>query len=403
MPVPVCTALIGGSHSASYAASTLPKTITLTGSATNGPITDWEWSVLPLGTAGDPYNQGGYPATSTVASGTNDDFTDGVSTVQNPDITLDVIGGYCFSLRARNADGWSKPRSFPLGDGTSCQAIAYILTEGGLKLPPESMKRYANDLNETLASIVTGPTGPTGTQGAASTVTGPTGEASTGPTGPTGSPSTVTGPTGPAVTGPTGDASTVPGPTGPTATGPTGPTGSASDITGPTGPTGPIVTGPTGDASTVTGPTGPTGSGSTTGPTGPTGDASTVTGPTGPTGPTGSVGAASTVTGPTGPTGSASATGPTGPTGGGSGANFREQEFTATGPTGQQNFTLGATPATNANMLSGVNILGVYRNGQRLRYQASPSTGLEYGYSAPTTLVTTSLTAGDIITCVFST
>ena len=141
----------------------------------------------------------------------------------------------------------------------------------------------------TPLSVLTGPTGPTGSQGAAGP-TGPTGATgstgATGPTGPTGS----TGATGP--TGPTGSTGAT-GPTGPTgstgATGPTGPTGS----TGATGPTGP--TGSTG----ATGPTGPTGSTGATGPTGPTGS----TGATGPTGPTGPTGADSTVVGPTGPTG----------------------------------------------------------------------------------------------------
>jgi len=121
------------------------------------------------------------------------------------------------------------------------------------------------------ASTVTGPTGQTGSTGAASTVTGPTGQ--TGPTGSTGAASTVTGPTGPRVTGPTGAASTVTGPTGAAST-VTGPTGAASTVTGPTGASS-TVTGPTGAASTVTGPTGQTGA---------TGAASTVTGPTGPTG-----------------------------------------------------------------------------------------------------------------------
>ena len=87
--------------------------------------------------------------------------------------------------------------------------------------------------------------------------------------------------------------------------------------------------------------------------------------------------------------------------GGGGGFSGYEEEYTATG--GDENFTLSATPATNANMLSGVNIVGVFRNGQRLRYQSSPSTGLEYGYTAPTTIVCKSLIADDIITVVYST
>jgi hypothetical protein len=70
-----------------------------------------------------------------------------------------------------------------------------------------------------------------------------------GEVGPTGAASTVTGPTGAHVTGPTGAA----------ATGPTGAGGAASVVTGPTGNPS-VVTGPTGvggEASLVTGPTGP--------------------------------------------------------------------------------------------------------------------------------------------------
>ena len=75
----------------------------------------------------------------------------------------------------------------------------------------------------------------------------------------------------------------------------------------------------------------------------------------------------------------------------------------ATGPTGQQNYTLAATPATNANMLPGVSILGVFRNGQMLRYQATVTSALEYDYDAPDQIECLSLTAGDIIVVVYST
>jgi hypothetical protein len=137
----------------SYPNTTLPKAITLAGSATNGPILAWEWSVLPTWTA----NPGGYPSGSAIATGAVGDFTDGKASIQNPSVTLDVIGGYCFSLRAQNADGWSAPSY--LGDGTSCQAIAYVLTMGGRKVPPESMFRYSDDLNASLLSMLGTTTG----------------------------------------------------------------------------------------------------------------------------------------------------------------------------------------------------------------------------------------------------
>jgi len=181
---------------------------------------------------------------------------------------------------------------------SSCTSTGALVVAGGIGVGGAVYAATFHGCGAALTNTPTGPTGPrvTGPTGAASTVTGPTGQ--TGPTGaastvtgPTGAASTVTGPTG--QTGPTGAASTVTGPTGQT-----GATGADSTVTGPTGQTG-----PTGAASTVTGPTGPrvtgpTGAASTV--TGPTGAASTVTGPTGQTGPTG---AASTVTGPTGPTG----------------------------------------------------------------------------------------------------
>lgn len=86
----------------------------------------------------------------------------------------------------------------------------------------------------------------------------------------------------------------------------------------------------------------------------------------------------------------------------GGGFSGREQEFTATG--GDQSFALTGTPSTNANMLSGYNIIGVFRNGARLRYQATPTTSLEYGYDNGANEVDCkSLTAGDIITVVYST
>ena len=194
--------------------------------------------------------------------------------------------------------------------------------------------------------------------------------------GPTGAASNVTGPTGntgPSVTGSTGGiAFSATGPTAPTGLGltiagaiwlddnsgryfvrydsnwieigvqgergPTGSTGAASNVTGPSGSvgaTGPSVTGPTGPLTAVTVGTVTTGTASVaitgTGATrtlnfvlpfatGPTGASSTVTGPTGSTGstgpsvtgPTGSVGA----TGPEGgPTGSTGVAGPTGATG----------------------------------------------------------------------------------------
>ncbi len=145
MAVPVCTATISGVHSATYSYTSVNSLVTLTGVATNSPILEWEWSVDP----DNSLNRGGYPAGSVVATGTVNDFLDGISSSQNPSVTLDKVGGYCFSLRARNADGWSDP----LSDDTSCQAIPYILSQNGLRFPPENEFGYAQDLNLTLSGL----------------------------------------------------------------------------------------------------------------------------------------------------------------------------------------------------------------------------------------------------------
>ena len=87
------------------------------------------------------------------------------------------------------------------------------------------------------------------------------------------------------------------------------------------------------------------------------------------------------------------------PSGGGGGGTTIEQEYTATG--GNQSFTLATNPTANISMISGYNILSVRRNGAALRYQASPTTGLEWGFTAPNQVVCKSLTAGDFITVLY--
>ena len=77
----------------------------------------------------------------------------------------------------------------------------------------------------------------------------------------------------------------------------------------------------------------------------------------------------------------------------------REEEFTAVG--GTETFTLAATAAVNANMLSGRNILGVYRNGLRNRYRATATTALEWDLPAGNQVRIPSLSASDLITVVY--
>jgi hypothetical protein len=66
------------------------------------------------------------PTGSTANIGTNGDFVDGISTVQNPTVTLDAAkdGGYCFECVATNALGSSKP----ILDKKACQQLAIIKT-----------------------------------------------------------------------------------------------------------------------------------------------------------------------------------------------------------------------------------------------------------------------------------
>ena len=79
----------------------------------------------------------------------------------------------------------------------------------------------------------------------------------------------------------------------------------------------------------------------------------------------------------------------------------REQEFTASG--GDQTFTLAKNVAANPNLPAGYAILGVWRNGGRLRYMATPTTNAHYGFTTPTSVVCKDLTASDIIAVQYGT
>jgi len=135
MAIPVAQAGIDQSH----AFSTLPTLVTLAGNATNGPITAWQWSMLSV------------PVGSSANSGVNNDFTNGVANIQNPQFTADVYGAYVLQLRAQNnGTDWSDPAV----DEDGAQTIVFVLTEKlGLKIPGYLMYRYDDDLNETLLAI----------------------------------------------------------------------------------------------------------------------------------------------------------------------------------------------------------------------------------------------------------
>ncbi len=85
---------------------------------------------------------------------------------------------------------------------------------------------------------------------------------------------------------------------------------------------------------------------------------------------------------------------------GGGGFTAYEEEFTASA--GSNEFSLAATPAANVNTLSGRNILGVFRNGVRSRYVASPTLANEYNQSGGNDkLNVVAQVGGEIITVVY--
>ncbi len=88
------------------------------------------------------------------------------------------------------------------------------------------------------------------------------------------------------------------------------------------------------------------------------------------------------------------------PAGGGGGFTAYEQEFTAV--TGANEFTLAATPAVNANTLSGRNILGVYRNGVRSRWRSTVTLSNEYNQTGGTDKINVvAQSGGEIIIVVY--
>jgi len=121
-----------------YNYSTLPKLVTLSGAATNPPITSYEWTMLSV------------PDGSSANVGANGDFTNGVASIQNPQFTCDVFGCYVLQLRARNADGWSLPAI----DRELAQTGVFIKTSAfALLIPNVYLYRYDHALNATLLDL----------------------------------------------------------------------------------------------------------------------------------------------------------------------------------------------------------------------------------------------------------
>jgi len=152
MAIPIAQATVSGFHTIELPTNVLSPTFTipLTGSATGGPTLEWEWNIAASG----EYHRGGAPYGSLVASGVKGSFTNGVAKTQNPSAILDTPGGYTFSLRTRNIDGWSDPSY--LGDGWRCQTNTYILTAAGIKLPAPNEYNYEYDLHNTVNALASG-------------------------------------------------------------------------------------------------------------------------------------------------------------------------------------------------------------------------------------------------------
>jgi hypothetical protein len=142
MPIPIvtCSADIVLNFSAS------PQAVSLGAIATNPPILAWEWTMKSV------------PVGSTANIGVNGDFINGVSTTQNPSVTITgaISGGYCFECIATNADGDSKPEI----DMEWCQQLVIVRTQkSNLYLPGDGSydwgQKYIDTSIRLLESSIT--------------------------------------------------------------------------------------------------------------------------------------------------------------------------------------------------------------------------------------------------------
>lgn len=157
MAIPVAQA--GADQSFAYSASAI--TVTLAGDATNPAITSWKWTMLSV------------PVGSSANSGANQDFTDGIATIQNPQFDMDVAGCYVLQLEAENASGWS----IPIADKASGQTLCFMRTQSlDLPVPGYQAYRYDPYLNTTLLALETSTAG----NGQTDTVAGANGITNTG-------------------------------------------------------------------------------------------------------------------------------------------------------------------------------------------------------------------------------
>ena len=118
-----------------------PRTIQLEATATNGPIILWRWNIKSV------------PTGSTANIGIKGDFTDGVATIQSPQIVIDgdIDGGYCFECIAKNIEGASNPKI----DAESGQQLIIVRTSKfQLYLPSANSYNWGQTyLDPTLRSL----------------------------------------------------------------------------------------------------------------------------------------------------------------------------------------------------------------------------------------------------------
>ena len=119
--------------------SSLPRLTHLVGLGSPLPIDSWEWTMLAV------------PNGSIANIGTNGNFVNGVSVLQNPSFTCDVAGSFVLQLRVHNSSlGWSDPDQ----DLATAQTIIVIKTQKlDLSIPTALEYNYDQYLNDTLLKL----------------------------------------------------------------------------------------------------------------------------------------------------------------------------------------------------------------------------------------------------------
>lgn len=120
--------------------STSPQAVTLGATATGSP-SSWRWEMLSV-----PYE-------STADQGVNGNFINGISTTQNPNVTItgSVDGGYVFQCIATNADGASDPEE----DSAACEQQVLVKTRWyQLYLPGDYSSNWGQYLIDKTIRVI---------------------------------------------------------------------------------------------------------------------------------------------------------------------------------------------------------------------------------------------------------